>query len=191
MLAGKEPEKLAARLAWIFADQSATATDVQRGSIRRWQGRDRFYREVQRAARDDPGASDEARRVADDLASLATQLTQQVVVWRGIRSIDNTFGVSSVDLHTLVGQTFEIDQFFATTVDRLIAEGEFTEPAPAPVLYRIRVEAGTEAVWLPPLGVPEEARQMELLLLPGLEARILAVDKSGTLPIVDLEVSDG
>ena len=94
-------------------------------------------------------------------------------------------------LHTLVGQTFEIDQFFATTVDRRIAEGEFAEPAPAPALYRIRVEAGTEAVWIPPLGVPDEARQMELLLLPGLEARILAVDQSGVLPIVDLEVSDG
>lgn len=191
MLAGEEPEKIAARLTWIFADQSATATDEQRGSVRRWQGRDRFYRQVQRAARDDPEASDEARQVADDLASLARELTQQIVVWRGIRSIDNTFAMPAAGLHTLVGQTFEIDQFFATTVDRRIAEGEFAEPAPAPALYRIRVEAGTEAVWIPPLGVPDEARQMELLLLPGLEARILAVDQSGVLPIVDLEVSDG
>lgn len=68
---------------------------------------------------------------------------------------------------------------------------EFTEPAPAPALYRVRVEAGTEAVWIPPLGAAEEARQMELLLLPGLEARILAVDDSGTPPIVEMEVSDG
>jgi len=96
-----------------------------------------------------------------------------------------------VDLHTLIGQTFEIDQFFATTVDRGIAEGEFTEPAPASALYRVTIEAGTEAVWIPPLGVPEEARQNELLLLPGLEARIVAVDTSDTLPIVDMEVSDG
>jgi len=166
LLAGEEPEKLAARLTWIFANQSATATAEQRASVRRWQGRDRFYREVQRAARDDPAASDEARRVADDLASLAAQLTQQIVVWRGIRSIDNTFGVSSADLHTLIGQTFEIDQFFATTVDRRIAWGEFTEPAPAPALYRVRVEAGTEAVWIPPVGFPEETLQTELLLLP-------------------------
>jgi hypothetical protein len=118
-------------------------------------------------------------------------LTQPVVVWRGIRSIDNTFGVSSADLHTLIGQTFQIDQFFATTVDRSIAEGEFTEPAPTPALYRVTVEAGTEAVWIPPLGVPVEARQMELLLLPGLEARIVAVEKRDILPIVVMEVSDG
>jgi hypothetical protein len=32
---------------------------------------------------------------------------------------------------------------------------------------------------------------MELLLLPGLDARIVAVDKSGMLPIVEMEVSDG
>jgi hypothetical protein len=68
---------------------------------------------------------------------------------------------------------------------------EFTEPAPAPALYRVRVEARTEAVWIPPLGVAEEARQMELLLLPGLEARILAIDESDTPPIVGMEVSDG
>lgn len=191
MVGGEEAEKLAARLAWMFADQSATATDEQRRSVRRWQGRDRFYRQVQQAALDDPAASEEARDAADDLASLAAPLTQAVSVWRGIRSIDNTFGVSSAELQTLVGKTFEIAQFFATTVDRRIAEGEFTEPAPAPALYRVRVEAGTEAVWIPPLGAPEEARQMELLLLPGLEARIVAVDKSGMLPIVEMEVSDG
>jgi hypothetical protein len=99
--------------------------------------------------------------------------------------------VSIADLETVLGRTFEIDQFFATTVDRGIAEEEFTEPALAPALYRIRVEASTEAVWIPPLGVPDEARQMELLLLPGLEARIVAVDKSDMLPIVEVEVSDG
>jgi hypothetical protein len=188
---GEEPERLAARLAWIFADQSANATAEQRRSVRRWQGRDRFYEQVQRAVRDDPAASDEARLVADDLASLAAPLTQPIVVWRGIRSVDVTFGVSSAELHTLAGQTFAIDQFFATSVDRRIAEKEFTEPAPAPALYRVRVEAGTEAVWIPPLGVAEEARQMELLLLPDLEARILAIDESDTPPIVGMEVSDG
>jgi hypothetical protein len=70
-------------------------------------------------------------------------------------------------------------------------KSEFTEPAPAPALYRITIQASTEAVWMPPLGAAEEARQMELLLLPGIEARIVAVDKAGALPIVELEVSDG
>jgi len=188
---GEDAERLAARLAWIFADQSANATAEQRKSVRRWQGRDRFYQQVQHAARDDPTASDEARLVADDLASLAAPLTQSIVVWRGIRSVGVTFGVSLAELHTLAGKTFAIDQFFATSVDRRVAEKEFTEPAPAPALYRVEVEAGTEAVWIPPLGVAEEARQMELLLLPGLEARILAIDESDTPPIVGMEVSDG
>jgi hypothetical protein len=61
LLGSKEPEKFAARLAWILADQSATATAEQHGSVRRWQKRDRSYRQVQQAARDDPAASDEAR----------------------------------------------------------------------------------------------------------------------------------
>ncbi|WP_201359027.1 hypothetical protein [Mycobacterium paraintracellulare] len=188
---GEEAEALAARLTWIFADQSANATAEQRESVRRWQGRDRFYQQVQLAARDDPTATDEARRVADDLTSLAAPLTQPIEVWRGIRSVAITFGVPQDELHTLAGKTFEIDQFFATSVDRRVAVKEFTEPAPVPALYRVRVEAGTEAVWIPPLGAAEEARQMELLLLPGLEARILAVDESDTPPIVGMEVDDG
>jgi hypothetical protein len=50
---------------------------------------------------------------------------------------------------------------------------------------------GTEAVWLPPIGDPEEVHQHELLLLPGIETRIVAVDVSGQVPIVKVEVSDG
>lgn len=84
-----------------------------------------------------------------------------------------------------------MDRFFATTVDRRVAEAEFTEPTPDPALYRVTVEAGTEAVWVPPLGVPEDAHQNELLLLPGLEARIVALDTSDIKPIVEVEVSDG
>lgn len=191
MLGGEEPENLAARLAWIFADQSADATVEQRQSVRRWQGRDRFYQQVQHAAKDDPAASEEARDVADDLTTLAVPLTQRIVVWRGIRSIDDTFGVSSRELEMLLNQTLQVDQFFATTVDRRVAQAEFTEPARAPAIYKITVQPGTEAVWIPPLGAPEEARQMELLLLPGIEARIVAVDRTGEMPIIEVEVSDG
>jgi hypothetical protein len=188
---GDEPESLAARLTWIFADQSANATDAQRESVRRWQGRDRFYVHVQRAVLDDPDVPIEARDVADDLTALASPLTQGAVVWRGIRSIDDTFGLPHDELRTLVNQTFEIDRFFATTADRRVAEAEFTEPSTSPALYKIAVQAGTEAVWIPPLGFAEEARQLELLLLPGIEARIVAVGTIGELPIIELEVSDG
>lgn len=94
MQVGDEPENVAARLTWIFADQSHAATPEQRASVRRWQGHDRFYQQVQLAAQDDPNASDDARDVADDLTTLAIPISQQVVVWRGIRSIDRTFGVA-------------------------------------------------------------------------------------------------
>ncbi len=91
MHGGDDPDTVAARLTWIFADQRAGATFQQRQSVRRWQGRDRFYRLVQLAVIEDPGASDEARDVADDLTMLAAPLTQGVRVWRGIRSIEATF----------------------------------------------------------------------------------------------------
>lgn len=191
MQGSDEPEDLAARLTWIFADQSRAATSEQRASVRRWQGRDRFYQQVQLAAQDDPNASDEARDAADDLTSLATPISQQVVVWRGIRSIDRTFGVSRDELPTMVNQTLQVDQFFATTADRRVAEEEFLVPATVPVLYKVAVQAGTEAVWIPPLGDAEDARQQELLLLPGIETRIVAVDLSGEVPIIEVEVSDG
>jgi len=188
---GDGPEALAARLTWIFADQTAAATAEQREAVVRWQGRDRFYDQVQLAVLDDRAASEGARDVADSLTSLGAPLTQSVEVWRGIRSIDDTFGVPVEQLVTLIGQRFEVDRFFATTVDWRVAEREFTEPAPAPALYKITVQGGTEAVWLPPLGDPEEARQQELLLLPGIESRIVAVEMSVAVPIVVVEVSDG
>lgn len=187
---GDDPEDLAARLTWIFADQSADATPRQRQSVRRWQGRDRFYRLVQLAVIEDATAPEEARDVADALTTLAAPLTQTVRVWRGIRSIERTFGVSGDQLATLEGHIFEVDRFFSTTVDRRVAEREFTDPGHDPGLYELAVQGGTEAVWLPPIGNPEEVHQHELLLLPGIETRIVAVDTAGPVPIVKVEVSD-
>lgn len=190
MGSGRDPKDLAARLTWVLVDQSASATSQQRQSVHRWQGRDRFYRLVQLAAIEDPDAPEDARDVADDLTMLAAPLTQSVQVWRGIRSIEATFGVPADRLHTLVGRSSDVDRFFSTTVDRHVAENEFTDPATDPGLYEITVQGGTEAVWLPPIGNPDEAHQGELLLLPGIETRIVAVDMSGPIPIVKVEVSD-
>ena len=81
------------RLTWIFADQTSNATPEQRRSVQRRQGRDRFYKQVQLAALDDPSASIEAIDAADDLTTLGEPLTQMVKVWRGIRSVENTFGI--------------------------------------------------------------------------------------------------
>lgn len=125
---GDGPEALAARLTWIFADQTAAATPEQRQAVLRWQGRDRFYEQVQLAVMDDNAASDDARDVADHLTSLAAPLTQSVEVWRGIRSIVNTFGVPAEQLATLVGDRFEVDRFVSTTVDRRVAKASSLTP---------------------------------------------------------------
>jgi hypothetical protein len=58
----------------MFRAQAHTASDGHRASVRRWQGRDRFYRQVQRAAAQVVGASEEAQAVMEDLIALARPL---------------------------------------------------------------------------------------------------------------------
>jgi hypothetical protein len=81
----------------------SAASDEQRASVRRWQNRDRFYRQVQRAAAQEVGASEEAQDVMEDLMALAQPLQGTIVVWRGIRSVDDTFGVPAERLDDLIG----------------------------------------------------------------------------------------
>lgn len=58
-------------------------------------------------------------------------------------------------------------------------------------LLRVQARRGTHAVWVPPLGDEENAGQMELLFLPTALVPILDVDRSGEMPMVFVEVSDG
>lgn len=185
------PEELAGRLTEMFRGQAQAASDDQRASVRRWQGRDRFYRQVQRAAAQEAGASEEAQDVMENLIALAQPLQDNVVLWRGIRSLDDTFGVPADRLDDLIGGRRASAQFFATSVDRRVVEREFTEPATSPALLRVQARRGTHAVWVPPLGDEENAGQMELLFLPAVFVRILNVDRSGEMPMVFVEVSDG
>ncbi|MGO9041442.1 MAG: hypothetical protein ACLQIK_07300 [Mycobacterium sp.] len=185
------PEELAGRLTEMFRGQTETASDGQRASVRRWQGTDRFYRQVQRAAAQVVDVPDEAHDVMEDLIALAQPLRDEVVVWRGVRSVDETFGVAAKHLVDLVGAARAAAQFFATSADRGIVEGEFTGPATSPALLRVQARRGAHAVWVPPLGNEENAGQMELLFLPTAQVRILGLDRSGEMPIVFVEVSDG
>lgn len=116
------PEELADRLTEMFRGQAEVANDEQRASVRRWQGRDRFYRQVQRAAAQVVGASEEAQDVMEDLIALAQPLQDDVVVWRGVRSVDDTFGVPAERLDDLIGGRRASAQFFATSADRGIVE---------------------------------------------------------------------
>jgi hypothetical protein len=175
----------------MFRGQAEVANDEHRASVRRWQGRDRFYRQVQRAAAQVVGASEEAQDVMEDLIALAQPLQDDVVVWRGVRSVDDTFGVPAERLDDLIGGRRASAQFLATSADRGIVEREFTEPATSPALLRVQARRGTHAVWVLPLGDEENAGQMELLFLPTALVRILDVDRSGEMPMVFVEVNHG
>src|ERR1700739_322472 len=175
----------------MFRTQAEAASDGQRASIRRWQGKDRFYRQVQRAAAQIAGASEEAQDVMEDLIALAQPLQENVVVWRGVRSVDDTFGVPAERLDARLGRRRASAQFFATSAARSIVERKSTEPATSPALLRVQARRGTHVVWVPPLGDEESAGQMELLFLPTALVRILNVDRNGDMAMVFVEVSDG
>lgn len=180
------------RLNRLFADQTNGANEAQKFSVEQWQRKDndRFYQDVQRAAADNPRASLDARIVASDLDALMAPLPEDIEVWRGVRNARATFGVPSEDLESLAGgDPADVGRFFATTLNRAVADPEFIEPGSDPVLYKITALAGTYALWVPPLGNPDEAYQQELLFPPGAQVRIVGVDRTYRVPIVEVEVS--
>lgn len=183
------PEDPAERLTRLFADQAAGATPEQRDSVLKWQGKDdRFYDDVQRAAEGVSGATQAAMDVVDDLDSLMAPLPENVNVWRGVRNAEAAFGVPSHRLEELEGTEHEVHRFFATSLDRDVAHPEFTTPGKDPVIYKIAARAGAPALWIPPLGTQSEAYQQELLFPPGALVRILGVDRTYSVPIVEVEV---
>jgi hypothetical protein len=184
-------EEPTARLTALFSNQTEAATDGQRASVRIWQEKDeRFYRDVQGAV-SGRSAEDAAYEVADDLQDLMEPLPEDVEVWRGVRNAEAVFGVRRDNLEDLIGIERVVPMFFATSLDRNLAETEFTRPGQRPVLYKIAAQAGTPALWVPPLGSDNEAYQQELLFPPGVLVRILKVIRTYSVPIVEVEVSDG
>lgn len=175
------------RLDRLFSEQTAKATPRQRSAVVRWQGMDRFYDKVQAAlgGNGDP----EAMIVAQELSKLAQPLSEDVELWRGVRSIRKTFGVGRDDVASVAGREWIEERFMGATVSLDKATPEFTHPGPAPAILHIVARAGTPAVWIPPLGKPEHARQSELLLMDGVRVRILSVDTSGAIPVIRMEVT--
>jgi hypothetical protein len=178
------------RLSRLFAGQTQSATPQQRAAVRRWQGRDRFYEKVQGAA---AGNSDsiEAMRVAESLGSLARPLPEDTELWRGIRSTARAFGLNTDDLNALIGRNWVEERFMSTTTSRDVALTEFNRPSAAPAIIHITARAGASAVWVPPLGDAENAGQSELLFAPGIGVRILSVDRSGDVSVIEMEVTSG
>jgi hypothetical protein len=183
---------LAEHLTYLYRDQASSATWQQRASVRRWQATDRYYQEVQLAAAQDPNASDEARDIVDDLVALARPLPETVEVWRGVRSVDDTFGVSIEAMFPdHVGEAHDAERFLATSTSRDVATAEFTAPSTSPALLRVIAQEGTLALWVPPLGILENAGQRELLFLPSTQVLIIDVDRRSELPIVTVSLSNG
>lgn len=182
---GEKPED---RLTRLFAAQTASATGEQRASVVRWQGKDRFYEKVQQAATE-VGGDSAATKVANDLDQLALPLSEDVEVWRGIRNTVHAFGVAAESITDLVGRDWVEDRFTSTTTNPDMAVSQFTDPGVGPALLRVTAKAGADAVWLPPLGGRESAGQNELLFTPGANMRIVGVDNSGDIPVIEMEVS--
>ncbi len=166
-------------------------SDEVRTSVALWQGRDRFYERVQDALLGET-ASDEAVQVADHLL-LATShpLQGEYTTWRGVRSSAASFGVADSDLERIVGETRPMDRFVSVSLHRSLALDEFTRPelAGGAVLIEVRLKPGTRVAWLAPVGLSDYVYQQEILLRPGTTQRIVAVDRSGTIPTVIMEVT--
>lgn len=179
------------RIDAMFAQWTTGVSATERASVRRWQSMDRFYVQVQAAAQG-RAADPQAYTVAGDLMAIARrgQLAAPVAVWRGVRSSQAVFGVPADELESVVGRDEVLNRFFATSTDPRRALEEFTRPpnASGAVLMRVRAAAGTPAAWIAAVGDPALREQAELLFTPGSRLRIVAIDRSGEVPIVDVEV---
>lgn len=160
--------------------------------MRRWQGADRFYGQVQRFARgQDSSPSEEVKIVHDDLAELieSSRVTREVKTWRGNRSSVAAFGVPSDRLEELLRTEVQLDGFVAASGARSVAEHEFTRPSGqgGAVLTRMTVPRGTRAAWIAGIGDPETARQQEVLMDAPV-VRYVQVNRDGPIPVLIAEV---
>lgn len=159
-----------------------------RGSIERWQGMDRFYAKVQKAA---DGASDdpEALKVLDELddAARKTPLESDVLMWRGVRNWHAEFEVESYDELLGAGQ-IQMSRFKALSADREQSEADFTSHGKAGALLRLKVKKGTPGIWMPTNGDEKMISQQEFLAPPGAMMRVIRVEK-GEVPVIHVEMS--
>jgi hypothetical protein len=76
----------------------------------------------------------------------------------------------------------------STSVHEQVVRDEFIHPGKDAALLKVTARAGTAAVWMPPIGDPAMAYQGELLFRPGAMLRIIAVDTSGDMPVIEVEI---
>lgn len=181
---------LAARLSEdVSANVLPVASESELGALRRFQGLDRTYELVNRVLRRERELGDLSDAEAEVVVEISAGLNALVRRWatpepmrvyRGLRRSD------AVDL-----TSSEVSRsFLSTSVARDVAITEFTAPpgSGGPALLELDVPAGTDAIWVPPLGDPSLAYQGELILDRGI--RIIA-RRSRTVAdilVVDCEV---
>lgn len=129
------------------------------------------------------------RSLDDDELAAPGACPDDVVVWRGIRNLEATFGVARDSAHSLVDKVRLAAGFLSTTTHRSVAVSEFVGSKRG-ALLRIRVPAGTKAAWLPAAGDPSLGYQGELLLEEDLYLHINATSEEDGILILDCEVTE-
>jgi hypothetical protein len=153
-------------------------------AIRTWQRTDRSYGLVQGIMRGDvdPASLSPTDRahalelIADLAEAIASgRTTRPVTVYRGIRSLSNTFKVDRPD--ALPRYPAPLDGFSATSIHREIAATEFVTAAGA--VLELDVPAGMRALWVAGAGDEQFRYQGELLLDDQLRLAISDVRRDG------------
>lgn len=130
--------------------------------------------------------------MADKLLEVVTHpLVNSYTAWRGVRSVEATFGLAVDWLHEIVGLTAKLDRFLAVSMDREVAIGEFAKPElkGGEALMQVALSPGVRIAWIPRVGRADLAYQQELLVRPGMMQRIVGIERSGPMPSVLMEVT--
>lgn len=186
-----DPEEIASRLDAAYASWLRALTDSQRSAIGTWQDMDRGYVHIQ-AAVSSGEMSAATRVVVRDLLEVTgnSLIPEDLVLWRGIRSSEQVFGISAPELRTLIGQEVVQTRFLAGSLSESVARDQFTKPelAGGAVLLRMKVAAGIPAAWIAGAGRAEMRSQLEVLLRPRHSLRIVDVQYPDGVPVIEVEV---
>ena len=145
------------------ATAALRVTMAERAAIRRYQSMGRTFEQLNELYRGRAAPSALARRLMalaqtlDDLLTRA-DLPADLVVYRGLRDLSAV--VPQLDA---LPQTAIQTAVTSASLDRVVALRDFADRERGGML-RIRVGAGTPAVWIAPLGDPALRYEAEVLL---------------------------